>query len=237
MEQYRVTSFLNPNLVIINIELSFANLDNESEVRKMYTFEDLAKKLGVSVKTIRRYVKSDGIKYVDKEGAAWLFDDKALAVLRDRLATKHKKYQAAAEASKLNVKKVKSIEIQKLLQRLDQTGRTLGSEQYLTAIAEHVSDMLKSNVDINKVISKLNEAIDRAEIIDSRYDDLTDQISQLSDKVDHLYEKLVHNVKSFNYQKMAEINAKAFMALSKQQQLGSKGHGPLSTATHGQRRP
>ena len=203
----------------------------------MYTFEDLAKKLGVSVKTIRRYVKSDGIKYVDKEGAAWLFDDKALAVLRDRLATKHKKYQAAAEASKLNVKKVKSIEIQKLLQRLDQTGRTLGSEQYLTAIAEHVSDMLKSNVDINKVISKLNEAIDRAEIIDSRYDDLTDQISQLSDKVDHLYEKLVHNVKSFNYQKMAEINAKAFMALSKQQQLGSKGHGPLSTATHGQRRP
>ena len=237
MEQYRVTSFLNPNLVIINIDLSFANLDNESEVRKMYTFEDLAKKLGVSVKTIRRYVKSDGIKYVDKEGAAWLFDDKALAVLRDRLATKHKKYQAAAEASKLNVKKVKSIEIQKLLQRLDQTGRTLGSEQYLTAIAEHVSDMLKSNVDINKVISKLNEAIDRAEIIDSRYDDLTDQISQLSDKVDHLYEKLVHNVKSFNYQKMAEINAKAFMALSKQQQLGSKGHGPLSTATHGQRRP
>ena len=228
---------MNPNLVIINIELSFANLDNESEVRKMYTFEDLAKKLGVSVKTIRRYVKSDGIKYVDKEGAAWLFDDKALAVLRDRLATKHKKYQAAAEASKLNVKKVKSIEIQKLLQRLDQTGRTLGSEQYLTAIAEHVSDMLKSNVDINKVISKLNEAIDRAEIIDSRYDDLTDQISQLSDKVDHLYEKLVHNVKSFNYQKMAEINAKAFMALSKQQQLGSKGHGPLSTATHGQRRP
>ena len=228
---------MNPNLVIINIDLSFANLDNESEVRKMYTFEDLAKKLGVSVKTIRRYVKSDGIKYVDKEGAAWLFDDKALAVLRDRLATKHKKYQAAVEASKLNVKKVKSIEIQKLLQRLDQTGRTLGSEQYLTAIAEHVSDMLKSNVDINKVISKLNEAIDRAEIIDSRYDDLTDQISQLSDKVDHLYEKLVHNVKSFNYQKMAEINAKAFMALSKQQQLGSKGHGPLSTATHGQRRP
>lgn len=203
----------------------------------MYTFEELSQKLGVSVKTIRRYVKSEGIKYVDKDGAAWLFDDKALAVLRDRLATKHKKYQAAAEASKLNVKKVKSIEIQKLLQRLDQTGRTLGSEQYLTAIAEHVSDMLKSNVDINKVISKLNEAIDRAEIIDSRYDDLTDQISQLSDKVDHLYEKLVHNVKSFNYQKMAEINAKAFMALSKQQQLGSKGHGPLSTATHGQRRP
>lgn len=203
----------------------------------MYTFEELANILNVSVKTIRRYVKSDGIKYVDKEGAAWLFDDKALAVLRDRLATKHKKYQAAAEASKLNVKKVKSIEIQKLLQRLDQTGRTLGSEQYLTAIAEHVSDMLKSNVDINKVISKLNEAIDRAEIIDSRYDDLTDQISQLSDKVDHLYEKLVHNVKSFNYQKMAEINAKAFMALSKQQQLGSKGHGPLSTATHGHSRP
>ena len=238
MEQYRVTSFLNPNLVIINIELSFDNLDNESEVmRIMYTFEELSQKLGVSVKTIRRYVKSEGIKYVDKDGAAWLFDDKVLAVLRDRLATKHKKYQAAAEASKLNVKKVKSIEIQKLLQRLDQTGRTLGSEQYLTAIAEHVSDMLKSNVDINKVISKLNEAIDRAEIIDSRYDDLTDQISQLSDKVDHLYEKLVHNVKSFNYQKMAEINAKAFMALSKQQQLGSKGHGPLSTATHGQRRP
>lgn len=202
----------------------------------MYTFEELANILNVSVKTIRRYVKSDGIKYVDKDGAAWLFDDKALAVLRDRLATKHKKYQAAAEAGKVNVKNSKSAKVQDLLLRLDQTGRTLASEQYLTAVAEHVADLLKSDADINKVINKLNEAIDRAEIIDSRYDDLTDQISQLSDKVDHLYEKLVHNVKSFNYQKMAEINAKAFMALSKQQQLGSKGHGPLSTATHGQRR-
>ena len=203
----------------------------------MYTFEDLAKKLGVSVKTIRRYVKSDGIKYVDKDGAAWLFDDKALAVLRDRLATKHKKYQAAAEAGKVNVKNSKSAKVQDLLLRLDQTGRTLASEQYLTAVAEHVADLLKNDTDINKVISKLNEAIDRAEIIDSRYDDLTDQISQLSDKVDHLYDKLVHNIKSFDYRKMATVNAKAFMALSKQQQLGSKGHGPLSTATHGQRRP
>ena len=203
----------------------------------MYTFEDLAKKLGVSVKTIRRYVKSDGIKYVDKDGAAWLFDDKALAVLRDRLATKHKKYQAAAEAGKVNVKNSKSAKVQDLLLRLDQTGRTLASDQYLTSVAEHVADMLKNDVDINKITNRLNNAINRAQLIDDRYDDLTDQISQLSDKVDHLYEKLVHNVKSFNYQKIAEINAKAFMALSKQQQLGSKGHGPLSTATHGQRRP
>lgn len=85
--------------------------------------------------------------------------------------------------------------------------------------------MLKNDVDINKITNRLNNAINRAQLIDDRYDDLTDQISQLSDKVDHLYEKLVHNVKSFNYQKIAEINAKAFMALSKQQQLGSKGHG------------
>lgn len=70
--------------------------------------------------------------------------------------------------------------------------------------------MLKNDVDINKITNRLNNAINRAQLIDDRYDDLTDQISQLSDKVDHLYEKLVHNVKSFNYQKMAEINAKAF---------------------------
>lgn len=204
----------------------------------MYTFEELANKLKVSVKTVRRYVKSEGIKYVDKDGAAWLFDDKALAILRDRLATKHKKYQAAADAGKANITTAKSTEVQSLLLRLDQTGRTLGSEQYLTAVAEHVTDMLKNDVDVEKVISALNNAINRAEIIDSRYDDLTTQISQLSDKVDHLYEKLVHNIKSFDYRKMAKVNAQAFMALAKsQRQTGSKGHGPLSTATHGQRRP
>lgn len=204
----------------------------------MYTFEELANKLKVSVKTVRRYVKSEGIKYVDKDGAAWLFDNKALAILRDRLATKHKKYQAAADAGKANITTAKSTEVQSLLQRLDQTGRTLGSEQYLTAVAEHVADMLKSDADINKVISKLNEAINRAEIIDSRYDDLTNQIQQLSNKIDHLYGKLVRNVRSFNYKKMAKVNAEAFMNLVKsQRQTGSKGHGPLSTATHGQRRP
>lgn len=204
----------------------------------MYTFEELANKLKVSVKTVRRYVKSEGIKYVDKDGAAWLFDDKALAILRDRLATKHKKYQAAADAGKANITTAKSTEVQSLLLRLDQTGRTLGSEQYLTAVAEHVADMLKSDVDINKVISKLNEAINRAEIIDSRYDDLTNQIQQLSNKIDHLYGKLVRNIRSFNYKKMAKVNAEAFMDLVKsQRQTGSKGHGPLSTATHGQRRP
>ena len=222
-----------------NFYLAFDNLDNESEVmRIMYTFEELSQKLGVSIKTVRRYVKSEGIKYVDKDGAAWLFDNKALAILRDRLATKHKKYQAAADACKANITTAKSTEVQSLLQRLDQTGRTLGSEQYLTAVAEHVADMLKSDADINKVISKLNEAINRAEIIDSRYDDLTNQIQQLSNKIDHLYGKLVRNVRSFNYKKMAKVNAEAFMNLVKsQRQTGSKGHGPLSTATHGQRRP
>lgn len=201
----------------------------------MYTFEDLAQKLNVSVKTIRRYVKSEGIEYVDKDGAAWLFDDKALAILRDRLATKHHKYQVAAEASKINTKKAKSTKVQDLLLRLDQTGRTLASEQYLTSVAEHVADMLKNDADINKIINRLNEAINRAQLIDDRYDDLTDQISRLSDKVDHLYKKLVHNIKSFNYKKMVKINAQAFMALSNQrQQTGSKGHDPWTTATHDQ---
>lgn len=239
MEQYRVTSFLNPNLVIINIELSFDNLDNESEVmRIMYTFEELSQKLGISVKTVRRYVKSEGIKYVDKDGGAWLFDDKALAVLRDHLATKHHKYQAVEEAGKVNAKNAKSAKVQDLLLRLDQTGRTLASDQYLISVAEHVADMLKNDADINKVIGKLDKAINRAQLIDDRYDDLTTQISQLSDKVDHLYDKLVHNIKSFDYRKMAKVNAEAFMDLAKsQRQTGSKGHGPLSTATHGQRRP
>ena len=204
----------------------------------MYTFEELANILNVSVKTIRRYVKSDGIKYVDKDGAAWLFDDKALAVLRDRLATKHKKYQAVANAGKVNDKKAKSTEVRNLLLRLDQTGRTLASDQYLISVAEHVADMLKNDAGINKVIGKLDKAINRAQLIDDRYDDLTTQISQLSDKVDHLYDKLVHNIKSFDYRKMAKVNAEAFMDLAKsQRQTGSKGHGPLSTATHGQRRP
>ena len=204
----------------------------------MYTFEELANILNVSVKTIRRYVKSEGIKYVDKEGAAWLFDDKALAVLRDRLATKHKKYQAVANAGKVNDKKAKSTEVRNLLLRLDQTGRTLASDQYLISVAEHVADMLKNDAGINKVIGKLDKSINRAQLIDDRYDDLTTQISQLSDKVDHLYDKLVHNIKSFDYRKMAKVNAEAFMDLAKsQRQTGSKGHGPLSTATHGQRRP
>lgn len=204
----------------------------------MYTFEELANILNVSVKTIRRYVKSEGIKYVDKDGAAWLFDDKALAVLRDRLATKHKKYQAVANAGKVNDKKAKSTEVRNLLLRLDQTGRTLASDQYLISVAEHVADMLKNDAGINKVIGKLDKAINRAQLIDDRYDDLTTQISQLSDKVDHLYDKLVHNIKSFDYRKMAKVNAEAFMDLAKsQRQTGSKGHGPLSTATHGQRRP
>lgn len=196
----------------------------------MYTFEDLAKELNVSVKTIRRRIKAEGIKYADKKGKALLFDEKVLAALRDSLATIHHKHAAAVNAGKANMTATKSqsekIQVQELLLQLDKTGRTLASDQYLSAVAEHVTDMIKNDADIEKITNLLTNAINRAEIVDNRYDDLIVQLNQLNDKIDHLYDKLVNNIKHFNYQKMAEINAAEFMkmAVPKSKSTGFKGH-------------
>lgn len=49
----------------------------------MHSYDDLAHKLEVSIKTVRRQIKAEGIKPVDKDGKTLLFDDKALATLQE----------------------------------------------------------------------------------------------------------------------------------------------------------
>lgn len=195
----------------------------------MYTFDDLANELNVSVKTVRRRIKAEGIKHADKNGKALLFDEKALAALRDSLATIHHKHIATVTAGKANMNaknsQAEKVKVQELLIQLDKTGRTLASDQYLSAIAEHVTDMIKNDSDIEKITSLLNNAISRAEILDNRYDDLIGQLQQLNNKVDHLYDKLVSNIKNFNYKQMAKINASEFLkvAVVRSKRTGSKG--------------
>lgn len=184
----------------------------------MYTINDLAEELAVSTKTVRRWVKRLGIVPVDKDSHKQLFDDKSLATLRDALATKHRKHERVAAAGMANIKKTdstpgQSVQIQELLERLDKTGRTLASDEYLTSVAERVTDQLKHDEDVDKVISLLTNAINRAELLDSRHDDLVGQIRELSAKVDGLYDKLLHNMRHFDYKKMAEVNAAEFQRL------------------------
>ena len=64
----------------------------------MHSFDDLAAKFGVSVKTIRRRMNENGIKPVDKDGKTLLFDDHALAVLQDVIQTKRSKHEAVVNA-------------------------------------------------------------------------------------------------------------------------------------------
>ena len=182
----------------------------------LYTIQDLAAKLDVSVKTVRRYVKNLAIKEAGKNGHKLVFDDKALSQLRDAIDTKHRKHETVIQAGMANINKADtrptdSVEIQELLERLDQTGRTLASDEYLTSIASRVSDMLDHREDVRKVINLLTNAINRAKVLDSQHDDLVDEIHQLGDKVDGLYDELVHNIKSFDYKKMAKINAAEFV--------------------------
>ena len=106
----------------------------------MYSIQDLATTLDVSVKTVRRYLKNLAVKEAGKDGHKLVFDDKALSQLRDAIDTKHRKHETVIQAGIANVRKDDtrpgdSVEIQELLERVDQTGRTLASDEYLTSIA------------------------------------------------------------------------------------------------------
>ena len=200
----------------------------------MYSFDDLAAKFGVSVKTIRRRMNENGIKPVDKDGKTLLFDDHALAVLQDAIQTKRSKHGAVINAGVANIKKssntpAESVQVQEGLEQLDKSTHTLAGDEYAKAIANQVAEMLKSDTSVNKAISLLTVAVNRGRIIDQQHDELVAEIRRLDDKVDSLYDRLLHNMRNFNYRKMAKINAEEFMKMISKQQ--DKGNGQASKQT------
>ena len=185
----------------------------------MYSFDDLEAKFGVSVKTIRRRMNENGIKPVDKDGKTLLFDDHALAVLQDVIQTKQSKHEAVVNAGLANIKKssntpAESIQVQEGLEQLDKSTHTLAGDEYAKVIANQVADMLMSDASVNKAISLLTVAVNRGRIIDQQHDELVAEIQRLDDKVDGLYDRLLHNMRNFNYRKMAKINAEEFMKMT-----------------------
>ena len=182
----------------------------------MHSFDDLAAKFGVSVKTIRRRMNENGIKPVDKDGKTLLFDDHALAVLQDVIQTKRSKHEAVVNAGVANINKstntpAESVQVQEGLEQLENATHTLAGDEYAKAIANQVAEMLKSDTSVNKAISLLTVAVNRGRIIDQQHDELVAEIRRLDDKVDSLYDRLLHNMRNFNYRKMAKINAEEFM--------------------------
>ena len=185
----------------------------------MHSFDDLAAKFGVSVKTIRRRMNENGIKPVDKDGKTLLFDDHALAVLQDVIQTKRSKHEAVVNAGVANINKstntpAESVQVQEGLEQLDKSTHTLAGDEYAKAIANQVTEMLKSDTSVNKAISLLTVAVNRGRIIDQQHDELVAEIRRLDDKVDSLYDRLLHNMRNFNYRKMAKINAEEFMKMT-----------------------
>lgn len=181
----------------------------------MYDIQELADKLGVSMKTVRRYIKNLAIREAGKDGHKLMFDDKALDQLRDAIDTKHRKHEVVSQAADANVIRTDTatddyLKIQQLLERVDETGRTLASDEYLTAIAGRVVDMLDHKEDVQNVISLLTNAVNRASLLDNQHDDLIQEIHHLDKKINGLYGKLMQNVRSFDYKKMAKINADEF---------------------------
>ena len=185
----------------------------------MHSFDDLAAKFGVSVKTIRRRMNENGIKPVDKDGKTLLFDDHALAVLQDVIQTKRSKHEAVVNAGVANINKstntpAESVQVQEGLEQLENATHTLAGDEYAKAIANQVTEMLKSDTSVNKAISLLTVAVNRGRIIDQQHDELVAEIRRLDDKVDSLYDRLLHNIRNFNYRKMAKINAEEFMKMT-----------------------
>ena len=200
----------------------------------MHSFDDLAAKFGVSVKTIRRRMNENGIKPVDKDGKTLLFDDHALAVLQDVIQTKRSKHEAVVNAGVANINKstntpAESVQVQEGLEQLENATHTLAGDEYAKAIANQVTEMLKSDTSVNKAISLLTVAVNRGRIIDQQHDELVAEIRRLDDKVDSLYDRLLHNMRNFNYRKMAKINAEEFMKMTSKQQ--DKGNGQASKQT------
>lgn len=200
----------------------------------MHSFDDLAAKFGVSVKTIRRRMNENGIKPVDKDGKTLLFDDHALAVLQDVIQTKRSKHEAVVNAGVANINKstntpAESVQVQEGLEQLENATHTLAGDEYAKTIANQVTGILKSDASVNKAISLLTVAVNRGRIIDQQHDELVAEIRRLDDKVDSLYDRLLHNMRNFNYRKMAKINAEEFMKMISKQQ--DKGNGQASKQT------
>lgn len=200
----------------------------------MHSFDDLAAKFGVSVKTIRRRMNENGIKPVDKDGKTLLFDDHALAVLQDVIQTKRSKHEAVVNAGVANIKKssntpAESVQVQEGLEQLENATHTLAGDEYAKTIANQVTDILKSDASVNKAISLLTVAVNRGRVIDQQHDEMVNEIRRLNDKVDSLYDRLLHNMRNFNYRKMAKINAEEFMKMTSKQQ--DKGNGQASKQT------
>ena len=200
----------------------------------MYTVTDLSKKLKVSVKTVRRHLKNNGIQPVDKDGKTSLYDDHVLAILQDSINTKQSKHEAVVNAGVANIKKAtntpsESVQVQEGLEQLDKSTHTLAGDEYAKTIANQVADMLMSDASVNKAISLLTVAVNRGRIIDQQHDELVNEIHRLNDKIDHLYDRLLHNMRHFNYRKMAQINAQEFMKVVNKQQ--NKSNGQISKQT------
>ena len=200
----------------------------------MHSFDDLAAKFGVSVKTIRRRMNENGIKPVDKDGKTLLFDDHALAVLQDAIQTKRSKHEAVVNAGVANINKsantpAESVQVQEGLEQLENATHTLAGDEYAKTIANQVTDILKSDASVNKAISLLTVAVNRGRVIDQQHDEMVNEIRRLDDKVDSLYDRLLHNMRNFNYRKMAKINAEEFMKMISKQQ--DKGNGQASKQT------
>lgn len=200
----------------------------------MYTVTDLSKKLKVSVKTVRRHLRNNGIQPVDKDGKTSLYDDHVLAILQDSINTKQSKHEAVVNAGVANIKKAtntpsESVQVQEGLEQLDKSTHTLAGDEYAKTIANQVADMLMSDASVNKAISLLTVAVNRGRIIDQQHDELVNEIHRLNDKIDHLYDRLLHNMRHFNYRKMAQINAQEFMKVVNKQQ--NKSNGQISKQT------
>ena len=200
----------------------------------MHSFDDLAAKFGVSVKTIRRRMNENGIKPVDKDGKTLLFDDHALAVLQDVIQTKRSKHEAVVNAGVANINKstntpAESVQVQEGLEQLENATHTLAGDEYAKAIANQVTEMLKSDTSVNKAISLLTVAVNRGRIIDQQHDELVAEIRRLDDKVDSLYDRLLHNMRNFNYRKMAKINAEEFMKMTSKREGKVNGQKQVKT--------
>ena len=204
----------------------------------MYSFDDLAAKFGVSVKTIRRRMNENGIKPVEKDGKTLLFDDHALAVLQDVIQTKRSKHEAVVNAGVANIKKAtntpsESVQVQEGLEQLENSTHTLAGDEYAKAIANQVTEMLKSDTSVNKAISLLTVAVNRGRIIDQQHDELVAEIRRLDDKVDSIYDRLLHNMRNFNYRKMAKINAEEFMKMTSKREGKVNGQKQVKTKEKG----
>lgn len=204
----------------------------------MHSFDDLAAKFGVSVKTIRRRMNENGIKPVDKDGKTLLFDDHALAVLQDVIQTKRSKHEAVVNAGVANINKstntpAESVQVQEGLEQLENATHTLAGDEYAKTIANQVTGILKSDASVNKAISLLTVAVNRGRIIDQQHDELVAEIRRLDDKVDSLYDRLLHNIRNFNYRKMAKINAEEFMKMTSKREGKVNGQKQVKTKEKG----